>query len=397
MKRISALISVLLFLAVKYAVAQGYELATFEKNGKYGFKDKITGAVIYKPQFNSSSCLARCNYRIVTSGDNKDSNKKYIDESWSVIDGKTGEYVIKNYPNQLYEYGVAQDTIILGVRNTEGKLGLIFLDGRELLPVKCDNIGHPDDRYNYFFDYRLIPYKINGLWGLIDINGKEILKPEYSSIGYLSSHPDRRSVIIKNGKMGVLYSSGFVLPAIYDSIKSYDINTGKKQLIEKADDKLIFGKSIPLTERYLAVNQDGKSMVINGLGEVIPEDYLQKRKAEYTPPSSTPSAPTELEKEVARIANSFAPQKQEYRECMYCSGTGKSKEKQRTYKNCSVCGGWKRINFGTRTGVCTVCDKYGKVIDKEWYPVCQFCKGTGKLKNDETVQKSVSKHKFDIR
>lgn len=382
-KRIAAVLIVLLFLAVKYSFAQGYELEAFEKNGKYGFKDKITGAVVYKPQFNSDDCLSRCNYRIVTSGDNKDSNKKYIDESWSVINGKTGEYLIKNYPNRLYEYDIARDTIMLGVRNIEGKLGLIYLDGRELLPVACEKIGHPDDRYNYFFDYRLIPYKINGLWGVIDINGKEILKPEYSSIDYLSSHPDRRSVITKNGKMGVLYSSGFVLPPIYDSLKSYDINTGKKQLVKEADGKLVFGKSsIPLTERYLAVNLDGKSMIINGLGEVIPEDYLQKRIAEYKPSSTTPSAPSELQKEVGRIANSFAPQKQEYRECMYCSGTGKSKEKQRSYKTCTQCGGSRKFSFLNRLVDCTMCDKYGKVLDKEWYPECQFCKGKGQIKNE---------------
>jgi len=383
-KRITALLTVLLFLTAKYAVAHGYELEAFEKGGKYGFKDKITGAVVFKPQFSSyGGCLARCTYIIVANGDKKDNNNNYINESWSVFTQKTGEYVIKNYHNQLYEYDNARDTIILGVRNIEGKLGLIYLDGRELLPVSCEKIGHPDDRYNYFFDYRLIPYKINGLWGVIDVSGKEILKPEYSSIDYLSSHPDRRSVITKNGKMGVLYSSGFVLPAIYDSLKSYDINTGKKQLVKEADGKLVFGKSsIPLTERYLAVNLDGKSMVINGLGEVIPEDYLQKRIAEYKPSSTTPSAPSELQKEVGRIANSFAPQKQEYIECFICKGTGKSKEKQRTYKTCTQCGGSRKFSFLNRLVDCTMCDKYGKVLDKEWYPECQFCKGKGQVKNE---------------
>lgn len=380
-KRLSVLITVLVLLTLKYASAQN-SLTVYEAKGKIGFKDS-NGKVVLSAQYNSTSCVARCKYRIVTTGDKKGSDKKFINENWSVID-ENGALIIKDFPHILSEYDYVNDTIILQVASLDYKnRGLIFLNGKELLPMNCERIGHPDDSYNYFFDYRLIPYKMNGLWGVIDISGKEILKPDYTSLECLTSHPDRRSVITKNGKKGILYSSGYVLPSIYDEVMDYNINTGDKTFIDKADGKLVFGKKpIPLSERYLAVRLDGKSIVVNGFGEVVPEEILNKKIADYKPP--TKSEPTELQKEVAKVAAKYSttPVKQEYRNCFMCDGTGKSKENQRTYKRCPTCGGSKKYTLFNRLVNCGICDKYGKVLDKEWYPACHFCKGTGKVKND---------------
>jgi hypothetical protein len=236
------------------------------------------------------------------------------------------------------------DTLFI---NQNGKYALMKIsDWSEIAPHRCNNFAPPnEDGYYHYFNHRLIPYLANGLWGVMDVQGKDVLKPEYSKLDHLSSHPDSRAVMTKGNKMGVLHAGTHVVPAIYDSIKAYDINTGEKAQIKEFDKKHLKADKppIPLSERYLAVVLNGKSLVINSLGEEIPEEYLKKKIAEYVPPHLR--EPTELEKEVNKMLYKNVCPKPEYIICLYCKGTGKTDERIVTYKKCPTCDGYKKYIF----------------------------------------------------
>lgn len=483
-------------------------LSIFEAKGKKGLKDS-QGNIVVPAQYDICREVGYAKNWIVAGGGKFDKTSNYMGGTWAVLD-RNGNAFIEPQPYEIDEYtysGVDKSKAsgFFVMRNADKKSGLINPSGKQILPTISENIGQFDfSSKEYYLKVGMIPYKVNGLWGVIDTNGNEILKPEHLRLENFGDHSMSiyQSVVIeKEGKkIGLLSANNKVVPAIYDSIWLVNLNSNTQKrlwpealrsrdsrnfdilkvskdgetfyvndanvrlngnLLSKAGDYAISvedGKlgavkisdgteAIPFQYTELkyfeaakgcdvfAARENGKWLCLDASGtkitdksydslfiytysgtmfnvtddvtkatssaswglfdkgkdtlyyvnrdcKMVSNPLVRENPSATKPVVKTTTPPTELQKEVGRIANSFAPQKQEYRECMYCSGTGKSKEKQRTYKNCSVCGGGKRISFGTRTGVCTVCDKYGKEIDKEWYPECQFCKGTGKLNND---------------
>jgi len=101
-------------------------------------------------------------------------------------------------------------------------------------------------------DYRLqssflLPFSRNELWGYIDEDGKEILKPQFKEISLFS---EGLAAVSKNGKYGYISKSGKeVIPFIYEEAESFKNNTA-------------------------VVNKDGKFGLINRNNEfLIPAEY----------------------------------------------------------------------------------------------------------------------------
>lgn len=60
----------------------------------------------------------------------------------------------------------------------------------------------------------------NGLVGFIDLNGKEIVKPEYDKIGYFGS--DKLAFTHKDGLVGIIHISGkVILKPTYERISGF--------------------------------------------------------------------------------------------------------------------------------------------------------------------------------
>ncbi|MBK7148097.1 MAG: hypothetical protein IPH78_04555 [Bacteroidetes bacterium] len=185
------------------------------------------------------------------------------------------------------------------------------------------------------------------LWTYINEKGEYAFKPLAADLALPFMLPAGQAPVRYQGKWGIINKQGATTHAFQF-------------------DSLALGKSYKTT-RF--IKQDS-IFVMNDGGSLQPEGTAAYKH------SATPT--TDLQKEAAKIAGKYGTgtTKSNCIECVYCKGTGKG-PKQQTYKRCDICGGGKRISFGTRTGVCTVCDKYGKVIDKEWQLDCTYCKGKG--------------------
>lgn len=176
------------------------------------------------------------------------------------------------------------------------KVGYINVQGRLVVPTIYDNLIGPDDKYNEvwakpvyqgrivvakdgnygvidtnnkiilafdnsyitidsFSNERAPVYSIeNGKWGLIDINGKEVVAPQYDDIdGHLGGHYGFHEGLLglkKGNKWGFITKTGKVaIPFVYDEIR-------------------------PFSEQLAGVRKGGKWGFINGANKtVIPFEF----------------------------------------------------------------------------------------------------------------------------
>ena len=93
-----------------------------------------------------------------------------------------------------------------------GLYGIIDIDGKEVVPPKYEVIQP-------FKDNRA-RVSANQLWGIIDMNGKEIVPVKYEKIGLFQN---RKAHIREDGKWGIISWDGKVITAPkYDKIISID-------------------------------------------------------------------------------------------------------------------------------------------------------------------------------
>lgn len=97
-----------------------------------------------------------------------------------------------------------------GVVKRNGLFGIVNYEGIEFLKPLYDKVGE----FNPHEDPVLIPVMVNGLWGYVRPDGSTVTPPIYSKAGYLL---DGRADVCLNGKWGFINGDGetVVLP-IYD-------------------------------------------------------------------------------------------------------------------------------------------------------------------------------------
>lgn len=169
----------------------------------------------------------------------------------------------------------------------KGKQGIINSEGLYIIQPKYDEIRNRD-----FSFHKFSPVKLNGKWGLIDKNGKEIIPLEYEDFEYYSAG---FSKVKKNGKWGVINESDgtFFLECLYDDIQPLKIgeygNETDKELVQvKKEGKwgIVNSKTLkwlinPLydelsgkDEGMIAFKKNVKWGVIDRLGnEILPAVY----------------------------------------------------------------------------------------------------------------------------
>jgi|YNPMSStandDraft_2_1061718.scaffolds.fasta_scaffold00049_17 hypothetical protein len=222
--------------------SEGY--ARVEVDGKYGFIDRYGNEITpikYDEAFDfrDGFALVRINMKsgfidgsgkeIIevkyenVFGPKKDLFAVKLNEKWGVIlkEGKTvipfdydliflNDLIIIKKDNK---YGIAgwNGNIIVepkydyigsfsngfAIVRIDGKYGLIDDSGKEVIKPKYDDIGDCDYYQNYIglgkkkvdhclftniFNDGVAPIKLNGKWGLVDLNGNEIVKPQYDEI-----------------------------------------------------------------------------------------------------------------------------------------------------------------------------------------------------------------------
>ncbi len=221
-----------LLLAILFFSAniQAQELKPFSSKGKCGYKN-ANGEIVVPAEYDDCrDCFLGENYKIVISGGKKNNNilKGWEDGKWGVIhaSGKTIVPVEYDYINYLNDKAPG---IIKAV--SVGKFSFFDTIGKVILPL-ADDITLGDNLYIFFREYcyyvrGFIPYKLNGKYGVVDFKGNTLIEPQCDCISNFTDEKGKSpqlSVFGINGKLGVLYSNGEVIAAVFDAL--YDANEG---------------------------------------------------------------------------------------------------------------------------------------------------------------------------
>lgn len=210
------------------------------------------------------------------------------DGKWGVIDNK-GNRVIdlfydemiiipdKNLDLFICTYDINYDT---GTYKTKAlnKEGKEILTEFEMLEPLENSEG------NEVWYEKVLKFKKDGKYGLIDFQGKEVLKPEYDNI-YALKGIEKSIVIEKDGKKGIVNASTgeIIVPTEYTEISGlskkfedgYIVKTAENKAgLIAADKKIIFNSKYDDIKtvfggNYYVVVENGKLEVVNSNGEVV--------------------------------------------------------------------------------------------------------------------------------
>lgn len=219
---------------------QQSSLIPFEKKSKYGLQD-AGGKVVVDAIFDIKPISCKGGYWIVSKGGVVKTKPyfSYTGGEWALLDS-AGNFLVNFQPNIITEYITSDYFYILGrpplglfqIETPDKKYGIIDKTGKQILPAECGFIKL-DGRREAFAKYGFIPYSINGKYGVVKLNGEEVLKPEFDCIGKFKENNDatKAVAIYKNGKCGLLYTDGTFLPPLYDALWKYNITTKNKEIL----------------------------------------------------------------------------------------------------------------------------------------------------------------------
>ena len=262
------------------------------KDNKWGVIDS-TGNTVIDPSYaemivvpNSKKDVFLCTYDVnYDTGEYKtkalNSKNEEIFENYEQIEA------IQNYDknNNLW-----YESDILKVKNN-GKYGIINMEGKELLPCEYDEITALEGIKN------TLKITKDGKYGISDNTGKILLKPEYAEVTNLGQD-NKEGFIIKSedGKYGIVdYSNAQVLETKYEEIYKIYGNDfyvvkqdGKTSLIKK-DGTVVLNEGfdeisaiLKNTENVIIYKKSNKYGVMKTTGEITIEanyDELKETKS----------------------------------------------------------------------------------------------------------------------
>lgn len=170
-----------------------------------------------------------------------------------------------------------------------GKYGLINLEGKEIIPIEYDDITAISGIKNS------LKVKKDEKYGIVDNEGKIVVEPQYEDIDILGND-NKSGFIVKasTGKYGIRdYSNNEILDTKYDKIeKVYGndlyvvVQDGKKKIVSKQEDVLVSGfddikQILSSQENAVIFLKNGKYGVIKLSGEILIDsqyDYLKETK-----------------------------------------------------------------------------------------------------------------------
>ena len=217
----------------------------------------------------------------------------YVDGKWGVIDN-TGKVIIDTkfdemiaIPNPekpvfIYAYDVNEETGTYKTKAINEKQEELFKEYE-----RVEAIENYDSKQNIWYENNLIRVYKNGKYGLIDCDGKVILKAEYDEITALKSVKENL-IVKKDNKVGVVNAIGqIIVPLEYANIEllkegyknEYKIvdEAGNSRVISTSGTVIVAPaykdiKYLGRTEIY-AASIDNKWTLINKKGEVLNKSY----------------------------------------------------------------------------------------------------------------------------
>ncbi len=254
---------------------------TLFKNGNWGVINS-SGEIIIEPANgemieipDKSKAVFICTYD-VSAVDDSFKTKAINDKNEEIFTGYENIFTLQNYDennNLWYESNV------LKVQKA-GKYGLINLDGNEILPCEYDSISTMKGVKNCL----VVKNDVNT--GIVDTSGKIVVPVQYPSVEVIAKNTDNGYIVKNNeNKYGVIKSDGnFVLDCKYDAIENIiDENrflvkeNGTWKMIDQDGTSYLDGKVddvISMNNGDVVVKQNGKYGVLNIQTDLkIPFEY----------------------------------------------------------------------------------------------------------------------------
>ena len=222
----------------------------------------------------------------------------YENSKWGVIDGEGNKVIDTSYDEMIVvpnsKKAVFICTYDINEETGEYKTKAINDKNEEILKDydKIEAIDNYDSKQNIWFEVSCLRVQKNGKFGLIDLEGKELLKCEYDSIDSLKSIKDV-FVVQKNGKFGLVNSRGqTIIDEKYNKIET--LKDGYEDAYLALDENGLYGvvstvgtntlecryeeiKYI-LSQDVYAVKENGNWELVNTKGEVLQtsngKDYI---------------------------------------------------------------------------------------------------------------------------
>ena len=222
---------------------------TIYKDNKYGVLSS-TGKTIIEPSYaemiqipNNKNAVFICTYDInYQTGEYK--TKVLNQKNQEIYTQYNKVEAISNKDennNLLYEQNALKV-------EQNGKYGLISMNGKELIPVEYEEISPIIGVEN---SYKI---KKEGKYGIVDHEGKIVIEPQYVDIDILGKD-NKSGFIVKNdiGKYGIVdYSNKKILETKYNSIQK------------------VFGNDL-----YVATDEEKQKLIKNDGTEVLKEGFSE--------------------------------------------------------------------------------------------------------------------------
>lgn len=223
----------------------------------------------------------------------------YANNKWGVINQDGDEVIIPSYQEMivipdktkdvfLCTYNINEETGTYQTKALNSKNEQILTEYEKIEPL--ENI---DENGNVWYEQKVLKISKDGKYGLINLNGKQVLPAEYDEINVLDG-VENSIIIKKDNKIGLVNDNGgIIIDANYIDIKSIGstykngyitenedakygvVSTTKKQILENRYDEI---SDINLGEYYL-VKEDGKQKLVDSKGNTIIENGFDDIKS----------------------------------------------------------------------------------------------------------------------
>ena len=207
-------------------------------------------------------CVAIVKNLLARQKNKEDNNAKayyalYTDDKWGIIDSKGNIVIEPMYQEMIVVLNNNKDVFLctydVNEENGEYKTKVIDKNNKEIYTKyeKVEPLENYDADGNAWYEKDVLKVQKDGKYGLIDIDGKEILSTEYET-EYTSIE-----------KFDKDYKKGYIT---IDENKKYGLVTyAGSQILENKYEKIlpIYG------ENYFVIEEKGEQKVINAKGEDI--------------------------------------------------------------------------------------------------------------------------------
>ena len=271
----------------------------YETEGKLNYK-KVFAVIIAIAVFVMIIFMVRnvLNEREKINRDNK-YFALYANKKWGVINQEGEEIIEPAYQEMIVIPNNTRDVFIctydINEETGEYKTKAINSKNEEILTgyEQIEVLQNIDKNGNTWYEENILRIKKDGKYGLIDLNGKELIPTEYDEITVLSEM-ENSILIKKEEKVGLVNDNGsIIIEPNYKDIKSLGttykdgyitidendkygvISATKKQILENEYEEI----SQKYLGEYYLVKEEGKLKLINSSGETILEEGFDDIKS----------------------------------------------------------------------------------------------------------------------